>query len=1042
MDNKELVTGTGPIIGTEPDQINHIYIQAESADVLKRIYIRYNDGYVERLEISDGVSQAEFKKGIAEWFKELKVSTVPGRDFHVALKEAKIFKELDAKVEEQQKEAAANLETYDFTPLSEIEEVSNIKLAPISNFESNSYKIETELNDLENFEDLPEAEPKTIASKKDLIENDDFDLSNGIDDDNDKKAKMAPELKKRLILTGGTIGLAIALASCTYANKDALKASIIGARNAQESNIDDEDITRVNFESIENNESAVASNYAAADVEKASLEGQDYEFYVTVAPEGLQKDTMAAYHDYVMEFNRSEDWMYQELTEDMIKELEKASITVDGNEAIFGFTAEELHALNLVYGTHTNDEYVTLVGGKQIDITKVISSSESEMNGAIRNAIIYYLNSDNSSLGIEKVVNFTEDEVAQIQKFEGMLQEYKTLLNDNKAKEAEAKMKEIKVAFLEYAHADDIDVNNAKPWILRTLLPVCSIYSTSYQYKDTITLNLYDTKTSEYVDKEVKTWLFDEITMRDLVEGYVECEGQEAFDQIEFLKQFNINSSRYTLVISDNGVSRADEYIGGLVNKLEEANSYTEKLEEKNLTSDAAYLGGGGNADNSAYLNNNSEYDKLTHDSYNDSEVLELIDNDLKLENKYPKNQNFFTSMYSKFTQKILEFKNAIAKKFSSKSSTKTDANVKQVTQIVPPTVTYVPGQTYTETTTETYTETYTDTHTEYQAVSQEEIAQEDKVNSEKAVEEALKTKVVDGDTGKEKPTTYQDIYNNAVNNGTDGKTNLDTNLDANDKTNQNDPLVQKVEKWAQEDAAQINKEHEDAKNYNGGAKEIKVDEQGNTHYISGGDIKSEEGYKVEEDKSGNITVSNEEGKKLDTVTESEAEAYNRRLAEQKAQEAAQESNNSNTSEYTTEDPTQSETFAPVLEESKAVEVAPAQVAAKLMNAAPVVEASVAAPVAPTDPVPVPSVDKPAEETPAPVVEETTQTQGVVVEEVAPSAVEEVMITEEAGSGEYTTEDPTLSMTFAPVYEEDIDAIIESLATEAPAEEASNGMSR
>ena len=305
-----------------------------------------------------------------------------------------------------------------------------------------------------------------------------------------------------------------------------------------------------------------------------------------------------------------------------------------------------------------------------------------------------------------------------------------------------------------------------------------------------------------------------------------------------------------------------------------------------------------------------------------------------------------------------------------SGSKSSSGKNEEKVVKTTPGKTTYIPGTTQTITWTETWTETYTETRTERQKVSDEEVAQEDAANRKKAQEEASKTTVTDGATGKEKDTTYQDIYNKSVNDKTNGKTNLDTNLDNDDKTHSNDPLVQQVEKWADEDAKQIEEEHEKASE---GAKETKVDENGNTHYISGGDEHIEEEYK-----------------NADTVSEEEAEAYNRQL-QQQSQQPAQEtqqpaqpstdSNNAGSGEYTNTDPTNTSTFAPVVEENPGVDVNASFYAAPAAN--------------------------------------TNAFEG------------------------FTSSEPAVSESFAPAYEEEIDAIIDSMANEAaPAAEASEGMSR
>lgn len=885
------------MMGVEPNQVNHIYIQAAKDGKLQKLYIRYNDGYVDLYEVVDSNKTEQQKmKEITEMFKAMGVSKVKNRDYSVALATDKIFDQLESKLAEQRSDI-----DFDFDlDIPEEAHISDLhvnkgflkglfnrnKATEKNNFVEDS-NLEAENNSVsDSFDEIPSEEFEPINDENLEEEEPIFEL------EKDENAKLNP---KHAAVVGGVIALAIAIGACTQ----------LGGRGID----DTATVAATSGASVEE-----VTN-TATPINKPSMEGQEYDYYVSYATEGLQKSTMVNYHDYVMNFNRSEDWMYQELTPEMIEELEKMSITIDGNEAIFGFTAEEVNALNLVYGTYTNEEYTQLMNGQYIDVTKVMSSSESEMNQAIRKVIFYYLNSDSAYAGIENVVNFTDSEKEQIKKFEDMFQEYKDLLKEEKYSDAESKMKEIKTAVLEYAHAQDTEVNNAKPYILRTLVPAFSIYSTCYQYMDTITLNLYDNTSKTYTTKNVKTWLWDEITMRDLVEGYDECKDengvvyQDGFSEIEFLNSFNISSSKYSLVISDDGVSIADSFVGGLENKLSGYNDYAEKLRTENSSTDALVQAQVQGAD----ITNNTEFDTLTSTSYDQEIILEMIDNELVKENKYPKNTNFFSSMYSKFVKKVIEFKDTVLGG-TSNSTGKDGGSSTKVISTTPTTTIYVPGTTTTVTWTETHTETYVETRTEKRPVSEEEIAAEDAANRAKAVEEASKTTVTDGATGQQKETTYQDIYNKSVNDNTGGKTNLDTNLDNDDKVNAGDSDAQKVQQWAQEDAQQINEEYEKASE---GATETYVDEQGNTHYVSGGEEHIDEEYQ-----------------NADTASESEAEAYNRMLEEQKTQtssdqsvtpqldpqpesqpEPQQESQPAPQEEYTQEDPTSSESFAPAYEE-------------------------------------------------------------------------------------------------------------------------------
>ena len=444
---------------------------------------------------------------------------------------------------------------------------------------------------------------------------------------------------RKVALTGFTTGLAAT----------ALVTSLYGCGPLMSSK--DDEVTITEEAGLEDEQ-----NISLEVEEDLTLEGKDWAYYAENFPAGVQKASKESVYDFAMNFNRSEDWMYSKLTPEMIEALEKAGYVVDGDEAIFGFTAEQLDALNIVYGNHTKEGLLQIMNGDQIDVEKMAGSAESTVNQAKRVIMIWYMTSDHEHLNIDQVVNFNEDQMTTINKFETILYEAKMLMKqEGKEKEAEAKMKELKEAIVDYAHAQTLGEDEVKNYVLTTILPAASFMSTSYQYKDTVKLQLQNSKTGEAEIKEVKTDLFDEITMRELVEGFRGCHGINDFNEVEFLKQFGINSNSYHVAISDAATSIADSLISGVTtSKLNTYNSYVSDLRTEEAAANAAYT-----ADSVIDINDNSEFDRLTKGGYDNDVILALIDSELHYENKYPKNLGYFLSSESKFIKELNAYRTA-----------------------------------------------------------------------------------------------------------------------------------------------------------------------------------------------------------------------------------------------------------------------------------------------------------------------------------------------------------------------------------------------
>lgn len=393
-----------------------------------------------------------------------------------------------------------------------------------------------------------------------------------------------------------------------------------------------------------------------------SMDGKDLEFYSENALDTAQKELfLKNITAWLEDNNAKEEWMKTTLTEEQLKEYGFADA-----ESVFGLTAEDAYSLALRFGHYSKDQYVTLTGGKEMDTVAIMNDAHSQSNGALSNIISYYICSDKCDLNIEKLINFNENEVAKINEIEGKLNEFKTLVSEGKEDEAKAKMVEMKAWFNEYAYSVDYEQDNAKSYILRTFLPACSALSQIYQYEDTISVELYDTVEDKQITKEIKTTLFDEITMRTLVLGFTECDAVGAFDAESYLEEHGISSDRYNLLNTDITSSIADKSVSAQSEKLEQANTYIANLRHDDVTADVitVNLEKGNIGDqvanqmdrNSGVATYITEYDELTHGTYDTEILFEMVNNHLKENNMYPKNINYFRT--AKSDELSMEYKN------------------------------------------------------------------------------------------------------------------------------------------------------------------------------------------------------------------------------------------------------------------------------------------------------------------------------------------------------------------------------------------------
>lgn len=428
----------------------------------------------------------------------------------------------------------------------------------------------------------------------------------------DEEEKSDGDTLKKAALVGGTVLAGGAIIAAGMALESCEDKALTKDNTVIESNIDD--IKEVK-------------------VEVPDMTGKDFEYYKENAIETTQKDVfvnkMSAWLDNT---NGKEDWEKITLTEEEQKQYEVAS-----DEFVFGFTSEEAFALVMRYGNYSEQEMLNITGGKTIDIDQTIEYS----NNAIKNAITYYVLSSECKLGIDTLINFDESGVKVIESFENLLAQYKAVeFEEGKEEEALALMKQIKKGLVELAHDDQID-GNTKNWTLNTIGSACVIISNNHQYKDKIELNVYNNKTESNEIIEIKTDLFDELTTRDLFLGY-----DKTFDSEAYLEENKIDPKQYNLLYTDLEKGFADIDYSTQKSNLENFNKYANERINENVAAEALvqFKGQIEGADNVT-----TEFDNVTHGTYDFNTLNDMLDDYLIKKNTYPIVHGYDSnSLYSK----------------------------------------------------------------------------------------------------------------------------------------------------------------------------------------------------------------------------------------------------------------------------------------------------------------------------------------------------------------------------------------------------------
>lgn len=592
--------------------------------------------------------------------------------------------------------------------------------------------------------------------------------------------------------SAATIGL-VSLGACTFLDKE--KEPEVTETVTEETVVEEKEVP------------VPEVTAPAVEAEELSLEGKDWDWYVANADDTFQKEFFTETEDFLMEINNSEPWMEKDITPEMKEDLEKIGIFTEGDKYVEGIEVEELVAARILNGRYSNEELATIMHGQRIDVDSLVNSTESEYNQFIRAVQRIYLNSDKQHFGFDKILGFNEIETQALNHYEDALFEIKSLFKEGKTKEAEAKLKEVKSEIVAYAYATNDGQEKAKPFILKTLYEDFNILSNLGQFKDTVEVHLYDSVDNIDIYLEIETDLYDEITNRKVNEGFLACydkEGNEikqGFNSIEFLKKFNLDSNRYEVIVDDNGVSKSNQFNSDLIEFLDDYNNY---------------------------LSQNPDLAEATKNTYNPEEIMELMKQFLIKNNKQPLNtQAGFTDVLK--TPIIELFFKIKGLDGNGKAIGTGNAEARKV-------IKQVLGQYTTRTVTHTYYDTYTETETRTESVSEDDP--ENVAAKDKAVKEAS-TMVVKDQNGNTKEVSLQDYYDAQFNkNGA-----VDTQptvVNPTDTAETKKDLAAIMDQWAKEDAEANAAAHAAASQ---NATSSYKDDQGNTHYVSGGEVHYDEMY-------------------------------------------------------------------------------------------------------------------------------------------------------------------------------------------------------
>ena len=374
----------------------------------------------------------------------------------------------------------------------------------------------------------------------------------------------------------------------------------------------------------------------------------------------VQEAYFNQFEESITDFNTYAKKFYTHLTEDDFKNAKEAGITLDETKdyANEGFDAEEVYAALLRWGSEKdNKELAKINAGEEINIEKVMSSSKSDSNRFEEDLIMMLLLDDELDELPNKMEKLFGDEAKEFNQFFSMYKEFKTLKNDGKIDEAHNKMNEIKEAYSEYAFGDNSENDRIFGLTVATWGTVFSTESQICQFRDNVTYTFFDTNTGKEVEKTFKTNTWDEVLSRSSILGFKNCSEVSVNGETKYAATIEGVASNFVYII-DEPSSIVDLSLSNEESMLKGYNSYITAAKTENANIDGSYVGAGGDV-NSEFMNSNSEYDQLTQGTISVDALLETVNTKLEDANINGVNKGYYNMLIA---QKAMEFKDKYTK--------------------------------------------------------------------------------------------------------------------------------------------------------------------------------------------------------------------------------------------------------------------------------------------------------------------------------------------------------------------------------------------
>ena len=378
---------------------------------------------------------------------------------------------------------------------------------------------------------------------------------------------------------------------------------------------------------------------------KPDMTGQNWDYYMSFYADNnldiIQNKEYAKAMEFALAVNNSESWMKR--------------TNLNGDEAIFGFSAREIVSFMLRMNDYTKEEMVSLYNGMEINPVEVMELSNNFME-----KYQTYLVLSTNPVSLSMLVNNEEDKKV-IDEFNEVHIKNQILRDSDKHEEA---MQNRRQMYYDYFNSDVAGKETkaataATSIVLRTHLVADSIISRMYQYKDTEVIfkiiSESEIARGKSGETKAKTDLFGEQMMRTFVLGW------EGFDQKTYLGKLGFNSNNYYVLVDDVARSIANMSCGPQEAMLNAAADKVETVTQTNEIVDSIL---GVLAPEQLVQINDivKPYAELIEYTYNRELIEEMFDAKLKELGKYPEYAETFQELITEMSIAIWDKLNAKSK--------------------------------------------------------------------------------------------------------------------------------------------------------------------------------------------------------------------------------------------------------------------------------------------------------------------------------------------------------------------------------------------